>query len=374
MNTLNFSGNITRLRHEKNITQEQLADFIGITKASVSKWETGQSLPDILLLPRLAAFFDVTIDELLGYEPQLSKEQIQKIYRELAAAFAELPFEEAMEKSRAYAKKYYSCYTFLFQVCNLWLNHFTLADERILQVEVLNTISDLCCHIMSNCSDIGVCEDTAILKAAVDLQLGKAEEAIEALEEILNPCRLSTQSDAALIQAYMLAGKREEAERFTQMSMFLHLLNLAASATHYIAIHSDNLGICEETILRFENIAATFHLERLHPNTVAGFCYQAAMVYGIHDKKKEALGMLKRYADAVDYLLTGENLTLHGDGYFNRISGWYEQLDIGSDAPRDKRVILEDAILALNHPVFAGMEENAEYQSIKNILEKRVRL
>lgn len=43
MNTLNFSGNITRLRHEKNITQEQLADFIGITKASVSKWETGVS-------------------------------------------------------------------------------------------------------------------------------------------------------------------------------------------------------------------------------------------------------------------------------------------------------------------------------------------
>ena len=74
MDNLNFSENLVKLRHEKKITQEQVADFIGITKASVSKWETKQSMPDILLLPELAAFFNVTIDQLLGYEPQLSKE------------------------------------------------------------------------------------------------------------------------------------------------------------------------------------------------------------------------------------------------------------------------------------------------------------
>lgn len=368
MSALQFSSNIARLRHEKNITQEQLADFIGITKASVSKWETGQSLPDVLLLPRLAVFFDVTIDELLGYEPQLSKEQIQRIYRELAESFAELSFEEVMEKSRDYVKKYYSCYPFLFQVCSLWLNHFMLAEGQERQMEVLTEISKLCCHIMSGCRDIGICEDTAILKASVDLQLGRAEEAIETMEEIVNPYRLSTQSDGVLIQAYMLAGKKEEAERFTQMSMYLHLMNLAAGATQYIVLHSDNLGICEETILRFEKLAAAYHLETLHPNALAGFSYQAAVVYCMHGKREKALDMLKRYAAAVDYLLTGENLTSHDDAYFNRISGWYEQLDIGSDAPRDKRVVLESAIQALNHPAFAVLEESAEYQSIKDML------
>ena len=95
-NALNLAENIIRLRHDKKITQEQLADFVGVTKASVSKWETKQSMPDILLLPQLAAFFDVTIDELLGYEPQLSKEQMQKIYLELASDFAKNPFEEVI--------------------------------------------------------------------------------------------------------------------------------------------------------------------------------------------------------------------------------------------------------------------------------------
>ena len=41
MYLINFSENISRLRREKKITQEQLADFVGVTKASVSKWETG---------------------------------------------------------------------------------------------------------------------------------------------------------------------------------------------------------------------------------------------------------------------------------------------------------------------------------------------
>ena len=81
MDVLNLSENIIRLRHARKLTQEELADFIGVTKASVSKWENAQSMPDILLLPQLAAFFGVTIDELMGYEAQLSSEQIRQIGR-----------------------------------------------------------------------------------------------------------------------------------------------------------------------------------------------------------------------------------------------------------------------------------------------------
>lgn len=48
--SIHLSDNIIRLRRKKGITQEELARFIGVTKASVSKWETGISMPDILLL------------------------------------------------------------------------------------------------------------------------------------------------------------------------------------------------------------------------------------------------------------------------------------------------------------------------------------
>lgn len=109
MEFLHFSENITRLRQAQGLTQEVLADHIGVTKASVSKWERGQSLPDAPVLAELASFFGVTLDELVGYEPQLGREQIRRIYRELAEDFAKKPFAEVMAVCRRYIRRYGSC-------------------------------------------------------------------------------------------------------------------------------------------------------------------------------------------------------------------------------------------------------------------------
>ena len=61
-----FEERLIALRKERNLTQEALANKIGVTPQSVSKWETGQSMPDINLLTPLADFFEVSIDYLLG--------------------------------------------------------------------------------------------------------------------------------------------------------------------------------------------------------------------------------------------------------------------------------------------------------------------
>ena len=61
-----LGSNIMRLRKENDLTQEQLANGLGITYQAVSKWETGVSSPDISMLPLLADLFEVSIDELFG--------------------------------------------------------------------------------------------------------------------------------------------------------------------------------------------------------------------------------------------------------------------------------------------------------------------
>ena len=60
--------NIKRLRQNKGVTQEQLGDVLGISSQAVSKWENESALPDILILPKLADYFGVSIDELMGYK------------------------------------------------------------------------------------------------------------------------------------------------------------------------------------------------------------------------------------------------------------------------------------------------------------------
>lgn len=60
---------IAALRKAKGLTQEQLAEKVGVSAQAVSKWENDVSCPDITLLPLLADLFDVSVDELLGVKP-----------------------------------------------------------------------------------------------------------------------------------------------------------------------------------------------------------------------------------------------------------------------------------------------------------------
>lgn len=68
MNTL--GSRLTALRKEKGLTQEQLAEKLGVTNQSVSKWENDINAPDISILIMLADLYDTTVDSLLGREKQ----------------------------------------------------------------------------------------------------------------------------------------------------------------------------------------------------------------------------------------------------------------------------------------------------------------
>ena len=63
---MNLSEKINELRKKNNLTQEMLADMLGVTAQAVSKWERGVANPDLYLIPALAEIFGVTADELLG--------------------------------------------------------------------------------------------------------------------------------------------------------------------------------------------------------------------------------------------------------------------------------------------------------------------
>ena len=73
--------NIKRFRRERNLTQEEMAAHLGVSFQSVSKWERGDGYPDITMLPALANYFRVSVDELLGMSEIEKNEQYNKINR-----------------------------------------------------------------------------------------------------------------------------------------------------------------------------------------------------------------------------------------------------------------------------------------------------
>ncbi len=71
MNQKKIGAFLKELRKEKGMTQEGLAELLGVTNRSVSRWETGVSLPDFDLVLELAGIFDVSVDELLDGERRM---------------------------------------------------------------------------------------------------------------------------------------------------------------------------------------------------------------------------------------------------------------------------------------------------------------
>ena len=75
---ITIDKNLQKLRASRGNTQEDLAAFLCISSQAVSKWERGESIPDVALLPRIASYYDVTVDELLGVGEIRKQEKIEE--------------------------------------------------------------------------------------------------------------------------------------------------------------------------------------------------------------------------------------------------------------------------------------------------------
>ncbi|MCL2404349.1 MAG: helix-turn-helix domain-containing protein [Defluviitaleaceae bacterium] len=101
MNNYNIGTNIAELRKEKGITQETLADAVGVTGQSVSKWEGGGS-PDTMLLPVIADYFGVTIDRLFGRKTRDTSSLMDDVIESIAS----LPEDKRLSNVYNYCKNF----------------------------------------------------------------------------------------------------------------------------------------------------------------------------------------------------------------------------------------------------------------------------
>ncbi|WP_322173384.1 helix-turn-helix transcriptional regulator [Acutalibacter caecimuris] len=368
MKELRIGQVLMEQRRQRGITQDQLAEYIGVSKAAVSKWETSTTYPDITLLPLLATFFNISIDELIGYEPQMTPSDIRHLCRELAADFSHKPFEEVMDRCREIAKKFFSCPTLLFQLGCLYVNHCQMAGQPQLVFAVLEEAIALFARVREQSDNTSLQEQALNMEALCLLELGRAQEAIELLAP---PAPLRMAPDPLLAMAYQQTGHPVDATRVLQAGIYQVQVELLDMLIHYLCL-CDSAQSFHETVRRILTLADCFHLESLHPGMLLTAYVHIAQAYLQWDEPENALSTLENYARLAQSDIYP--LQLHGDSYFTLLDDWLEEnLPLGNSPPRDVSLIQKSIVDALELPVFQVLQGNPRYQSILHTLKKEKR-
>ena len=103
---MNINEVIRKYRKEKNMTQEEMANRLGVSAPAVNKWESGASMPDISLLAPIARLLGVSLDELLSFNDSLSEVEESNIINDVKMLLSTQPMDVAFKKITDTAKEY----------------------------------------------------------------------------------------------------------------------------------------------------------------------------------------------------------------------------------------------------------------------------
>ena len=360
MREINIAQVLVRMRREKGITQEELASFIGVTKASVSKWETGQSYPDVTFLPQLAAFFNISIDRLMDYHPQLTHADIRKLYLSLSADFATKTPAAVFNRCRQALRKYYSCYPLLLQIGILYVNHTELAGSPENQQSLLSEAKALFQRIRLESDDLTLAQQARYLEALCELNQGNSGVVLDLLGEAVQPKLPPEPLIAAALQG---KGRTADATAVLQAGAYQGMVILFTNLCATLNLCLDDPPRFAFTLARAQALADVFALDKLHPSVLAGLYLTGAMGYQQQGNTESALAMLTRYTDTV----TGDiyPLKLKGDDFFNQIDPWLETLDLGTGLPRDECTIRRSMVASVSqNPAFAALADFPAYRAL----------
>lgn len=100
---------IRKFRKEKQLTQEEMANYLGVTAPAVNKWENGNSYPDISLLAPIARLLEISTDTLLSYEEELTQQEIKQMIYGIKEAMERDGYEKAFQFAESNIRKYPNC-------------------------------------------------------------------------------------------------------------------------------------------------------------------------------------------------------------------------------------------------------------------------
>lgn len=204
---------IRTYRKEMKLTQEQLAEIMGVTVGAVSKWESGLSNPDIMLLPKLAKLFGVSLDVLFSF--QLMDHSADDLAEKIKTFRYEKQYDKGAEVALNAIRRYPNHFDIIYQSAAL----FMLQGVERKNQEALEKAMEL---YRRSCPLVGQSQDKDVSELSIQVSigevltyLGRTDEAYEHLKKY-NYCGINN----SFIGILLSQGNNPQ-EAFPYLSDFL---------------------------------------------------------------------------------------------------------------------------------------------------------
>lgn len=249
---------IRQKRLEKGLTQEQVANYLGVTTPAVSKWETGATYPDIVLLPALARLLDTDLNTLLSFQENLSDKEVALFLNKVTETVEREGFDAGYLLAMKKIKEFPNCDLLIGNIAMLlegFLNFSGKKVDKKYQEEIENLHK-----LASKSNDVNVREQSQGILISKLIEKEKYDEA----QEILDTFSKESWVDRKQLQAnlYIAKGEYSKAAQLTEEKLLstTNEIHACLMTLMEIAIKEDRMSDAEYIADVDKNAAKLFDL------------------------------------------------------------------------------------------------------------------
>jgi len=294
----NIGQRIKELRKKNDLTQEKLADLLGVTYQSVSKWECGTTMPDLAMIVPLARVLHVSADELLGMKP--SEQDERKAYFDSEYfQFWKKDHEEDLEIARQAVAEYPGDYRYLYWLAsNEWYVGYSVkymgtdTEKKLIADSIRH-----CEMILENCDDTEL-RNHAIFHLVISYRYTNRHDEAKKYAEMYPDDPESSRDDVLLL---CLRGEELDMQRKKIIKKSLmNLCNAISNLWEFVDIPLEEAVDVEEKVIKaviadgnYQHFHITLSLLNLERAKIA-------MQNGNFDRAVKALSEAIKHAEAFD--------------------------------------------------------------------------
>ena len=293
---------IRKYRKSADMTQEEMANRLGVTAPAVNKWENGNSYPDITLLAPIARLLGISTDELLSYHEELSSEEIQALVRTADNKFQTENYEDVFHWIKKELEKYPNCDQLIWQMA-------VMLDANRLMKDLPDTgnYDDYICSCYTHV--LGSTDETLRCHAADSLfgfymRKEECETAGKYLQyfSVQNPERKRKQAEI-----YQKTGRIQEAYKTYEELLFAEyqVVNGILTGMYMLALQENNSSKAHLLIDKQSGLARLFEM---------GKYYEASCrldLAAFEQDAKSAAEIMSQMLDSVDHIFSFRSSPLY---------------------------------------------------------------